>query len=247
MKISIITCVFNNSKYIKHSLKSFQSQNYKNKEHIIIDGGSTDGTVKKIKKYKNKNQLLFSSKDQGIYYASNKGIIQSSGKIIGILHSDDFYNYNNVISDVAKIFKDTNVDFVYGDLQYVSKEFPHKSIRKWKAGKFTEKNLYEGWMPPHPTVFIKKKLFKIIGYYNTKYKISSDYDFLIRTLSQKSIKKKYIKKTLVKMRIGGKSNRSIINIINKSFEDLKIIKKNKIGGFITLFYKNYSKLSQFLN
>lgn len=247
MKISIITCVLNNSKYIKHSLESFQSQNYRNKEHIIIDGGSTDDTVVKVKKFKNKNQFLFSSKDLGIYHAINKGIKLSSGKIIGILHSDDFYYHNKVISDVSEIFKNSNVDFVYGDLQYVSKQYPYKIIRKWKAGKFNEKNLYKGWMPPHPTVFIKKKIFKIIGYYNTKYKISSDYDFLIRILNQKSIKKKYMQKTIVKMRIGGKSNRSIINIINKSIEDFKIIKKNKIGGFVTLFNKNYSKLSQFLN
>lgn len=247
MKISIITCVLNSSRTISDSIKSVQSQIYKDIEHLIIDGGSTDDTLKIVRKYKNKDLSLFSSKDKGIYYAINKGINLSSGNIIGILHSDDFYNNVNVISDVVKTFQNTNADLVYGDLEYISKKVPFKRIRNWIAGEFKEKNLKKGWMPPHPTVFIKKKIFTKIGLYNTSYKISSDYDFLIRALNNKSIKKKYVKKILVKMRIGGKSNRSIKNIINKSFEDLIIIKKNRIGGFLTLFNKNYSKLTQFFN
>ena len=247
MKISIITCVLNSSRTISDSIKSVQSQIYKDIEHLIIDGGSTDDTLKIVRKYKNKDLSLFSSKDKGIYYAINKGINLSSGNIIGILHSDDFYNNVNVISDVVKTFQNTNADLVYGDLEYISKKVPFKRIRNWIAGEFKEKNLKKGWMPPHPTVFIKKKIFTKIGLYNTSYKISSDYDFLIRALNNKSIKKKYVKKILVKMRTGGKSNRSIKNIINKSLEDLIIIKKNRIGGFLTLFNKNYSKLTQFFN
>ena len=245
MKVSVITCVLNNSKYVKYSLESFKKQTYKKKEHIIIDGGSTDDTLKKIKQYIHKNQFLFSSKDKGIYYALNKGIKKSSGTIIGILHSDDFYNYKNVISDVARIFNNPNIDFVYGDLEYISKEPPYKVIRKWKAGNFNINNLNKGWMPPHPTVFIRKKIFRTFGFYNTKYQISSDYDFLLRVLSCQNIKKKYIKKTLIKMRIGGKSNRSLKGIVKKTLEDFLIIKKNKAGGFLTLFYKNFSKLEQF--
>ena len=245
MKISVITCVLNNARFIQNSLKSFKSQNYKNKEQIIIDGGSKDDSLKKIQEYKNKNLLLFSSKDNGIYYALNKGIKKCSGDIIGVLHSDDFYGYKNVISDVVKIFKNSDVDIVYGDLLYVSKEFPYKVIRKWKSGEFHLKNLKNGWMPPHPAVFVRKKLFKIIGYYNTSYTISSDYDFLLRALSKDKIKTKYINKIFIKMRIGGKSNRSIKNIIIKSLEDYLIIKNNKIGGFLTLLKKNLSKLKQF--
>jgi len=245
MKISIITCVLNNDKFIQHSLKSFQNQNHKNKEHIIIDGGSKDGTVQVINDNKNKDTFLFTSKDNGIYFAINKGIKKSSGSIIGILHSDDFYINKKVISDVVKIFKTSKVDLVYGDLEYIGKEFPFKKIRKWEAGEFNKDSLKKGWMPPHPTVFLKKNVFNKIGYYNTNFKISSDYDFLIRVFKNNDIKKKYVKKTLVKMRIGGKSNSSIKNIINKSLEDLSIIKKNKIGGFLTLFNKNFSKINQF--
>ena len=247
MKISIITCVLNSSNVIKKSINSFQKQVYKNKEHVIIDGGSTDGTLNIIDKLKNKNIILSSLYDKGIFDALNKGINLSSGNIIGILHSDDFYKNNKVLKIVADVFKNTDADLVYGDLVYVTKYQPFRKLRYWKAGEYFEKNLRNGWMPPHPTVFIKKDVFNKIGKYKTNYKISSDYDFLIRVLTRKSIKKIYIPKILINMRIGGKSNKSIKNLINKSIEDFKIIKRNKIGGLFTLFNKNYSKLSQFFN
>ena len=129
---------------------------------------------------------------------------------------------------------------------YVNKKYPFKILRYWKAGKYFERNLFNGWMPPHPTVFIKRSVFNRIGKYKTNYQISSDYDFLVRVFSKKNIKKIYISKILVNMRIGGMSNNSIKNIFKKSIEDFKIIKKNKIGGFLTLLNKNFSKISQFL-
>lgn len=247
MKISIITCVLNNSNLIKKSIKSFQTQIYKNKEHIIIDGGSKDGTLDVIKKFKDRNLILSTSSDKGIYHALNKGINLSSGGIIGILHSDDFYKDNKVLKTIAKTFKQTNADLIYGDLVYVNKQYPFKVLRYWRAGKYLKKKLFNGWMPPHPTVFIKKSVFKKIGKYKTNYQISSDYDFLVRVLRKKNIKKIYIPKILVNMRIGGVSNNSIKNLFKKSIEDFKIIKANKIGGFLTLLNKNFSKIGQFLN
>ena len=245
MKFSIITCVLNNSKNIKKSMFSFQNQNFQNKEHIIIDGGSTDGTVNIIKKNKKKNIKLISSSDKGIYDALNKGLKISNGKIIGILHSDDFYENKFVLKNVFNAFKSSDADLVYGDLLYISKNFPYRKIRYWRAGEFFKNNLNNGWMPPHPAVFIKSTVLKKIGGYNLNYKISSDYDFLLRALSNKNIKKYYLPKTLVKMRIGGKSNNSLRNLMNKSLEDYQIIKKNKLGGIFTLFKKNYSKIRQF--
>ena len=246
MKISIITCVLNNQRFIEDSIKSFENQDYQNKEHVIIDGGSSDNTVEIVEKFRKKNLIFFSSRDNGIYDALNKGINFSSGNIIGILHSDDFFENKNVISNVIEVFKNTDADLVYGDLVYVSKNKQNK-IRHWQAGEFFEKNIKKGWMPPHPAVFVKKKIFDRIGNYNTDYKISSDYDFLIRALIDRSIKKKYIQKTLVNMRIGGVSNKSIFNLIKKTFEDFRIIKKNKVGGLLTLFNKNYSKINQFFH
>ena len=244
MKISILTCVLNNERFIDEAIKSFQKQSYENKEHVIIDGGSTDETVSIIKKLKNNSTIFISSNDNGIYDAINKGVNLASGDIIGILHSDDFYDNESVISQVIEVFKKTNSDLVYGDLVYVTKN-KNLNIRYWQAGLFLDENIRKGWMPPHPTVFVKKKIFEKIGNYNTDYRISSDYDFLIRALTNKEIKKQYIKKTLIKMRIGGTSNKSILNLFKKTFEDYKIIKKNKIGGFLTLLNKNFLKIRQF--
>ena len=244
MKISILTCVLNNERFIVEAIKSFQKQSYENKEHVIIDGGSTDKTVSIIKKFKNNSAIFISSNDNGIYDAINKGVNLASGDIIGILHSDDVYDNESVISQVIEVFKKTNSDLVYGDLVYVTKN-KNLNIRYWQAGLFLVENIKKGWMPPHPTVFVKKKIFEKIGNYNTDYRISSDYDFLIRALTNKEIKKQYIKKTLIKMRIGGTSNKSILNLFKKTFEDYKIIKKNKIGGFLTLLNKNFLKIRQF--
>jgi len=244
MKISILTCVLNNEKFIEDSIKSFQKQDYENKEQIVLDGGSTDNTINIINRIKNDKLKFYSSKDNGIYDAVNKGIKLASGDIIGILHSDDFYENEEVLSDVIKVFKSTDADLVYGDLVYVSKK-NNLIIRYWKAGIYIDKNIKKGWMPPHPTVFVKKKIFEKVGNYNTDYRISSDYDFLIRAVTNKEIKKQYINQTLMKMRIGGTSNKSILNLLKKTFEDYKIIKINKIGGFLTLLNKNYSKIRQF--
>jgi glycosyltransferase len=247
MKISIITCALNSSDTIKKTIRSVQKQSYKNIEHLIIDGGSTDKTLETINKAKDKKLILFSSSDKGIYYALNKGIKLSNGSIVGVLHSDDFYKNNNILKIVADTFKRTKADLVYGDLTYVKKDYPFRAIRYWKAGKFYKKELFNGWMPPHPTVFIKRKLFNKIGFYNTIYTISADYDFLQRIFNYKNINQVYVPKVFVNMRIGGMSNRSFKNLIIKSFEDYHIIKKNKIGGLFTLFNKNFSKIRQFIN
>ena len=143
MKISIITCVLNNQRFIEDSIKSFENQDYQNKEHVIIDGGSSDNTVEIIEKFRNKNLIFFSSRDNGIYDALNKGINFSSGNIIGILHSDDFYENKNVISNVIEVFKNTDADLVYGDLVYVSKNKKNKK-RYWQAGEFFDKNIKKG-------------------------------------------------------------------------------------------------------
>jgi glycosyltransferase len=247
MKISIITCALNSEITIEKSIRSVQKQSYKNIEHLIIDGGSTDKTLEIIRKMKKKNLNLYSSKDNGFYDALNKGIKFTTGNIVGVLHSDDFYRSNNVIEIVAGIFKQTKADIVYGDLIYVKKEYPFKPIRYWTAGQYSKEKLLKGWMPPHPAVFVKKKIFDQIGFYKVNYKISADYDFLVRIFNCKNINQVYVPKVLINMRIGGMSNRSFKNLIIKSVEDYQIMKKNKIGGLFTLFNKNFSKIGQFIN
>ena len=162
--------------------------------------------------------------------------------MICFLNSDDYYPDKKIISSVIKIFKNSKSDIVYGNLNYVKKN--HKIFRKWRSQNFEKKLLNKGWMPPHPATFIKKKIIKKKNYFNINFEISSDYDFLINLFNKKKNKTTYFDKVLVHMLIGGKSNKNLISIFKKSYEDYLIIKKNKIGGLYTLILKNFSKLNQ---
>ena len=246
MKITIITASFNNNKTIAQCIESVINQNYSNIEYIIIDGKSTDNTVAIAKNYSDKISRIISEADEGMYFALNKGIKIASGDIIGFLHADDFYSNNSVIENVISYFEKFKTDSVYGNLQYVKKESENRIIRNWTAGEFKFENLKNGWMPPHPSFFVKKEVYRKFGLFNTNYKIASDYDLMIRFLGKHKITTSYLPEVIVQMRWGGKSNKNIRNIITKSKEDYNAIKTNEIGGLKTLFLKNFSKLKQFL-
>ncbi len=246
LKISIITVVLNRSKFIKDVMSNIYNQKYSNFEHIIIDGKSNDGTVEIIKNNLDYRTILISEKDNGIYNAINKGINHSTGDIICLAHSDDLYANNNILNIVAEKFNENHsINLIYGDLEYVFKDRIHRVLRKWNSGKFNQKKLKYGWMIPHPTIFIRREVISFIGKYNEEYKISSDYDYILRCLLNRNIKTYYIPNVFVKMRLGGVSNMSANKIIKKIIEDYKIIKNNKIGGLYTLFFKNIRKLNQF--
>ena len=245
MKISIITATLNSEKTIKDNLISVNNQDYDNIEHIFVDGLSNDKTLEIIENYKvSKKVIIHSSKDKGIYHALNKGINLSTGEIICFLNSDDFYFDKNTISKVINCFKIFNADVVYGNLNYISKD-NSKILRKWKSKDFSYYLLKKGWMPPHPSTFVKKKIIGKTPYFNTNYRISSDYDFLVKLFRNDLLKKKYLDETIVNMRVGGISNNNINNIIRKTGEDYQIIKQNNLGGFFTLFLKNLQKIPQF--
>lgn len=247
MKVSIITATFNSEVFIKNSIISVNDQNYQNIEHVFIDGMSKDKTVDLINKYARKEKKIISEKDSGIYDALNKGIRAATGDIIGFLHSDDLLNSKTIISEIVEKITQKKIDGVYGDLIYVNKKNISKIIRKWKSSKFNTCLLKRGWMPAHPTLFLRKEVYhKHIGF-NINFNISSDYDFMIRVFLDEKLKFDYIAKIIVIMRIGGISNNSLKNIIVKSIEDYRIIKQNKVGGYITLFYKNFFKIGQFFN
>ena len=247
MKISVITVAFNNSDYIEDCIKSVIGQTYENLEYIIVDGGSTDGTLEVIKKYEDRISKWVSEPDHGIYDAMNKGIKMATGGIIGFLHSDDFYPHENVIAQVAEAFMNSGVHSVYGDLVYVNKT-NGKAVRYWRAGEFKESLIKWGWMPPHPTFFVKKEVYEEHGCFNTNLKIAADYELILRFLGKQKITTHYIPNVLIKMRLGGISNGNIINIIRKTLEDYKALKINGLNGsrVLTLFFKNVSKLPQFL-
>ncbi|MCF6240859.1 MAG: glycosyltransferase [Bacteroidales bacterium] len=245
MKISIITATYNNEKTIEQTIQSVLNQNYQDIEYIIVDGDSTDDTLKIIQKYKNQISKIISEADKGMYDALNKGIMNASGYIIGFLHADDFYPTDNILEKVEHTFKVYGTQSVYGDLDYVAAEQPEKIIRKWISGKFNYDELKKGWMPPHPTFFVLRELYWKYGFFNLDYKIAADYDLMLRFLGKHKISTAYLPEVLVKMRWGGKSNKSIGNIILKSKEDYRALKQNNIGGLYSLFMKNFRKINQF--
>jgi glycosyltransferase involved in cell wall biosynthesis len=245
--ISIITACFNSEKHIINAIDSILSQTYDNIEYIIVDGGSTDKTIELIKSKEHlfKGKLKWISEaDNGIYDALNKGVNLSTGDVIGFLHSDDFFSSVNIISEINECFKITNCDGLYGDLQYVDNNL--KVIRYWKSEKFKSKLLYKGWMPAHPTLFLKNDIYKSIGEFNIKYEISADYDYILRVFRQNNYVFHYLPKVISIMRLGGASNIRG-NLIKKMKEDIQIIKHNKLRPyFIVFLLKNVLKIGQFI-
>jgi glycosyltransferase involved in cell wall biosynthesis len=248
MKVSIITVCYNSASTIETTIQSVINQCYDNIEYIIVDGKSTDDTMHIIEKYKSKISKIVSEKDEGIYFAINKGIALSSGEIIGILHADDFYANRNIISRVVLGFKENNSDTLYGDLQYVDKENTEKIKRDWKSGIYSPGVFLKGWMPPHPTFFVKKSCYESYGLYNTVLKSAADYELMLRLLHKNNCSTTYLPEVLVKMRVGGKSNVSILNRLKANREDKKAWLINGLKpGMFTLIRKPLSKLGQFFS
>ena len=186
-KITIITPTKNSERTILSNIKSVQNQTYKNFEHLIIDSISTDKTLKIIKKFSFKNLKIISEKDDGIYHAINKGINKSSGNIIAILHSDDFFYKKTILKKIKDTFEKYRVDAVYGDLIYVGKMNKKKIIRYWKSNEYKEGLFSKGWAPPHPSFFLKRSIYKKYGTYLTKHENSSDFELMYRLLEKKKI------------------------------------------------------------
>ena len=247
MKISIITATFNRAHFIESCILSILRQKNKNIEIIIIDGLSTDSTAERLKPLleKNDNIKFYSQPDLGIYDALNKGIEKAKGDIIGFVHSDDFLYDTDVLEKIQKAFTQKKIDGVYGDLEYVEKIDINKVIRNWKSCCFNKKLLRKGWTPPHPTLFLKKEVYEKHGEFDLNFKISADYDFMLRVFKDESLKIQYIPSVITRMRLGGVSNKNLKNILLKTCEDYKAIRKNKIGSIGTLVRKNTSKIKQF--
>lgn len=246
MKVSIITVCFNNVDTIQATIESVRSQNYHDTEYIVVDGRSSDGTLEVIESYSNFITSKVSEPDQGLYDAINKGIELATGDVVGLLHADDIFNSNHVISDVVNLFKTTACDAVYGDLQYVDRDDTNKIVRNWKAGVYKAGMFLKGWMPPHPTLYLRRDLFAQYGVYNTSFKISADYELMLRFIHKHKIQLNYLPQVLVKMRVGGKSNSSISSRVQANLEDRKAWKINGLkADLLTPYRKPLSKLGQF--
>lgn len=246
MKVTIITATYNSSETIIDTLKSLEQQTYDDIEYIIVDGASKDDTLDVIRQHCTRVSKIISEPDKGIYDALNKGVQAASGDIIGFLHSDDFFAYSGAVSDLVSTIQENQSQAVYSDLAYVSKEDTSKTIRFWKSGEYNRNKLRNGWMPPHPTFYMKRELYQSFGLFNLRFRISADYDSLLRYLWSNNISMSYLPEVSIKMRVGGASNRSLKNIYIKTCEDIQALKNNNISWPRALLIKNISKIPQFL-
>ncbi len=246
MKISVITAVYNRAGSIAQAVESIQAQSWPNVEHVVIDGASTDGTLQILQSCLGDGAVLVSEPDKGIYDALNKGLARATGDIVGLMHSDDFYADDNVLRSVADAFADPAVDAVYGDLEYVAKADTSRIIRRWQSGEYDRDKLSWGWMPPHPTLYLRRSVIEQWGGFDTGFRIAADYDAILRYFGRGQVRAAYIPRVLVKMRVGGESNRSLAKIWLKTREDYAALRRNGVGGVGALAWKNLSKLRQFL-
>jgi len=246
MTVSIITATYNSAATVHNTLTCVRDQNYEAIEHIIIDGSSKDNTIEIVRNFPHVTKII-SEKDGGIYEAMNKGIAFASGDIIGILNSDDIYVDENVISGIASVFNDDTIDVCYADLQYVHLHNVNKIVRTWKSGHFSGKSFHWGWMPPHPTFFVRKKVYEKVGLFNTTLKSAADYEMMLRVLLKYKMSAYYIPKVIVKMSTGGVSNASIRNRMRANKEDRLAWKLNGLRPyFFTLYLKPLRKITQYL-
>jgi glycosyltransferase involved in cell wall biosynthesis len=245
MKVSIITTSFNSAKTIRSTLESVASQDYHDIEHIIVDCASNDGTIDIVSEFSHVSKVI-SEKDSGLYHGMNKGLTMCSGDIICFLNSDDWYPREDVISQVVKVLGSHNVQVLYGDLQYVDRVNINKIARTWRSGQFQRKNLYFGWMPPHPTFFALKEVYEKVGLFNTSLRNAADYELMLRVLLKHEMNACYLPQILVKMRRGGYSNAKLAHRLRANREDNMAWHLNGLRpGILTRYLKPLRKLPQF--
>lgn len=246
MKVTLITVTYNSAQYLSDCIDSVITQTYKNIEHIIIDGLSTDGTLDIIERYEHHLAYWISEKDHGMYHAINKGIALATGDIIGTLNSDDTLASADVVQNLVSCFDQHQVDAVYGDLVYLDRHNNQKVLRKWKGSDYKRSRFLYGWMPAHPTFYIKRKLIEQLGGYATHYFSASDYEFMVRYLYHHRISARYLPLLMVKMRSGGQSNKDFGHRLRANRRDYLAMKKNKIPlPFFISILKPLIKIPQF--
>ena len=242
--ISIVTVSYNSEKTIKHCIDSVRDQNVP-VEHVLVDGASTDGTHKIIREYQNHFSKVIVEPDNGIYDAMNKGIDSTTGDIIGILNSDDYYATKNSLSKVVSVFCNDEIQACYGDLKYVDAQDEARVVRYWKAGEFDAQKFYWGWMPPHPTFLVRRSVYQKLGTFNLSLGSAADYEIMLRFLLKHRIGATYVPYTLVNMRTGGMSNASLANRLRANLMDRRSWEINQLKPYPwTLYLKPLRKLPQ---
>jgi glycosyltransferase involved in cell wall biosynthesis len=246
--ISIITITKNCASTLPDCIASVFKQSYTDRQHVIVDGASDDGTLNVIHQFREQISTFISEPDKGIYDALNKGIGLAKGEIIGFLHADDVYASDAVLARIAQAFEDPTVCAVYGDLEYVNQMDSTKIVRRWRGKPFNKHDLARGWMPAHPTLYVRREWYSRINGFDTSYAIAADYLSILQLFSQPGFNTVYLPQVLVQMRLGGASNRSLNAIIKKSCEDWRALRSCGYSIPKTIravVWKNLSKLSQF--
>lgn len=247
MKVSIITVTFNSKRTLSDTFASVIGQEYSATEYIVVDGGSTDGTLEIIKANEAQISNWISEPDSGLYDAMNKGIRMATGDVIGLINSDDFYIDSKVISDVMAIFRRQQVDAVHGELFYVDAENTDKVVRHWKTGEFTKGSFANGWHPAHPTLFLKRSVYEKYGLFNLNFKLAADFEFMCRIFEKYTISSVYLNRPLIKMRLGGATSKNLRNILAQNIECYRAFITNgvPVSPFYT-FKRILPKLKQYL-
>jgi glycosyltransferase len=246
MKVSVITATFNSAATLTDTLSSVRDQTYPFVEHLIIDGGSKDNTMEIVAGFPHIKQIC-SEKDRGIYDAMNKGVKRATGDIVGILNSDDFYASENVLREVVDTFEQSGCDAVYGDLQYVDKDDVSKVVRYWRSGPYQQGAFKWGWMPPHPSFFVRHTLYDRCGLFNLDMKTAADYELMLRMIHKEGASLQYLPNVLVKMRTGGASNASLASRLKANADDRKAWDVNGLTPYwFTMYLKPIRKITQFI-
>lgn len=245
MKVSIITSCYNREATLRGTIESVLEQDYPDIEYIVVDGASKDNSLAVINEYESRIDTIISEPDTGMYEGINKGIRAATGDIIGLIHSDDFLFSPHTISEIVQTFEEQQVDMIYGNGVFVNYDDINLMIRNWISGDYTKEKVKDGWLPLHPTVYIKKNSMDKWGLYDENYKIAADSDLLVRYLYEADLKVYYLKKYIVRMRMGGLST-DTGKTKQKWKEDLRMYKSHGINPLLALKGKVLSKIPQFI-
>ena len=246
MKVTIITCCYNRANTIRGAIESVLAQDYPNIEYIVIDGASNDGSLEVINEYRDRISVIVSEPDHGMYEAINKGIRLATGDIVALVHSDYFLYDDHVVSDVVKEFERSQADFLYADGLFVDADNTDRVVRNWIGGNYKRGKVKFGWLPLHPTCYIKRSIIELLGQYDETYKMAADTDFLIRYLYEARLQVTYLHRYVVRMRMGGMStDRSRMKAMWK--EDIAIMRKHGFSPVPTKLMKMMWKVPQFIS
>ncbi len=247
MKISVVTVVYNAANTIADTLESVAAQSHKSVEHIVVDGDSNDETMAVVRRYREKLSHVVSEPDNGIYHAMNKGISMATGDVVGTLNADDMYMHNGVLARVARVFTDPDVDACYGDLIYVDRNKLDKIIRYWISREYRDGLFERGWLPAHPTFFVRREIYEKHGLFDLDYRIQSDFELTMRFLAVHKVKSVYIPEILVRMRMGGITNNSAMSFIKGNLESYRACKSHGLSISPLFFLTKWmQRLPQFV-